>query len=342
MLHFGVGRWLIYISCSCTLVFLLIIGSFYLKGLELESRHLRYDGLEYRDLAAIARDLNMRWGWSLNGTVFHLRQEGALVDAVVNRRRLMINGMPVSLGFPLVKSRGRMFVSVHDYHEVLQPLFAPQLFPTRANLDLKGVIVLDAGHGGKDPGAHNAKFNLKEKALTLDVSFRVKSLLEESGYQVLFTRETDRYLKLEERSSYANTTDADFFISIHFNAAKNKNASGIECFALTPQGQASTGRIKIGADDLEDYPGNAYNAQNTLLAYCLQMALIDHIGGVDRGFKRARFKVLKDLEMPGALVELGFISHAATAGVVRRGSERQRIAEGLHAGILYYYKKILR
>jgi N-acetylmuramoyl-L-alanine amidase len=321
-------------------VFLFIIGSFLLKGLEFESHQITYNSAEYRDLAVIARELNMRWGWSLNRVVFRMRQEGFWVDAAGNSRRLVINGMPVSLGFPLVKSRGRMFVSVHDYEEVIRPLFTPQLSLEGANLDLKGVIILDPGHGGKDPGAHNPEFNLKEKALTLDVSLRLKSLLEASGYEVLFTRNTDRYLKLEERSSYANSTEADFFISIHFNAAENKKASGIECFALTPQGQASTGRIAIGVDDLKNYPGNAYNSHNALLAYCLQEALVDHVGGIDRGFKRARFKVLKDLEMPGALVELGFISHAATAGLVGQASERHRIAEGLHAGILYYYKKI--
>lgn len=342
MLRDGVGRGLIYLGCICALVFILIFSFSKFKELGLQKRELNYNGRVYRDLIGIARDFKMRSGWSLNGTVFHMGHTMASIDAVENGRHLMINGMPVSLGFPLVKSGGRMFISAQDYREVIQALFAPSQFSLVREGKLKGVIVLDAGHGGKDPGAQNAKFNLKEKELTLDLSLRVKSLLEKSGYQVFLTRDVDRYLKLEERSSFANSKDADLFISIHFNAAKNKKAHGIECFALTPQGQASTGRTKIKANDLENFAGNKQNLQNTLLAYCLQKALVDWVGGADRGLKRARFKVLKDLEIPGALVELGFISHAATADIIRHENERQRIAEGLHTGILYYYKKILK
>ena len=169
-------------------------------------------------------------------------------------------------------------------------------------------IVIDAGHGGNDSGAKNDAYRLHEKNLTLDVSQRLKSMLERRGYEVIMTRERDVFIPLERRPQIANRAKGDLFISIHFNSAARTTAEGYETFALTPQYQASSKYSEPGRGDNRRYDGNNQDPWNTLLGYHAQRSLVETMGGTDRGLKRARFLVLKHLNCPGVLLELGFVS----------------------------------
>jgi len=203
-------------------------------------------------------------------------------------------------------------------------------------------IVIDAGHGGKDSGARNDAYGLKEKELTLDVALRLKRMLLQSGYEVVMTRDSDKYIPLEQRPQYANRSNADLFISIHFNAAGSATASGFESFALTPQYQASSKYSKPGRGDEVAYAGNKQDPWNTLLSYHVQRSLVESIDSVDRGLKRARFLVLKHLDCPGVLVELGFVSHLPTAQQLRTAAFREKLAGSLYQGILAYQARLDR
>ena len=321
---------LAWFSAECRRCFLLFFGLFVVFGLH--ARPIEIHGRAYLDLAEIAGHLGMKSGWLEGGDIYRLHSRWTTMDVKKQSRLLHLNRMLVYTGFPTVELKGRLYLSRADCQHVIQPLLTPQVFPKRPRLKR---ILLDAGHGGKDHGAENKTFGLKEKDLALDMVNRLRSLLERKGFDVVLTRETDHYIPLSERPQRA-----DLFLSIHFNAAGSKNAAGFEVFALTPQHQASSGSVRPSSHDNMQHPGNEQDPWNILLAYHVQSRLVQRLGGPDRGVKRARFSVLKALDCPGVLVELGFLSHAQTAEKLRSSAYRDLLAQGLLEGILSYHEQL--
>jgi len=305
----------------------------------LEARGTRIDGRDYTELHGLAARLGMQAYWLRSYETFRLRSRWTTIDAPKGGKALRINGLPVYLGFPLRESRGRLWIADEDYRHALAPILVPQAFAPRPGLSR---IFLDPGHGGIDGGAENRARGVKEKRLTLDVALRLKRLLEAGGVEVLLSRDDDAAVPLAQRSALARRAKADLFLSLHFNAAENREASGFETFVLTPQHQASSRFAAPGAGDDRLYGGNRQDPWNTLFGYHIQRALVDRLGGPDRGLKRARFLVLKELDCPGALVELGFISHSPTVERLRSAAFRQTLAQALFEGIVAYRQRLAR
>ncbi|NQY32145.1 MAG: N-acetylmuramoyl-L-alanine amidase [Coraliomargarita sp.] len=320
-------------------VFFIFAACVVASGVSVSARQVQIEGRGYRDLASVAANFGMQGYWLKGTNIFRLKSRWTIIDFGTNRKICELNKTPVYLGFPTVKSGERLYVAEADIQHALKPILTPQVFPERPGLKR---IVIDPGHGGKDSGARNDQHGHQEKQLTMDVAKRLQTLLEEVGYEVVLTRRDDRYIPLGERPRMANRAKADLFISIHFNAAASSSAAGYETFALTPQYQASSKYSKPSARDRTRYRGNDQDTWNTLSAYHLQRSLVESMGGPDRGLKRARFLVLKDLKCPGALVELGFMSHGPTAQKLRSSVERQRIAQALFKGILAYRNRLQR
>jgi N-acetylmuramoyl-L-alanine amidase len=261
------------------------------------------------------------------------------MDFEVHKREIHLNGLRVHLGFPIVESGGRLYLSGSDYRHQLQPLLTPQL---SGDPPMLRHIVLDAGHGGKDPGTQNSDLGLREKSLTLDLARRVKQRLEAQGFRVSLTRDKDIFIQLEERARQANRLGADLFVSLHFNATSKSSVQGIETYTLTPPFQPSTSRAKLHSSDRQTYPGNVDGPWSSLLAYYMQRSLVDTLKATDRGFKRARFTVLQDLNMPGLLVEGGFVTNPNEGSNIGSSGYRDRIAQGIVEGILVYQKTLGR
>lgn len=177
------------------------------------------------------------------------------------------------------------------------------------------VIVIDPGHGGRDPGAVGPT-GLTEKEVALDISLRLRDLLRENtGATVYLTRETDRYLTLSSRASIARQRNADIFISVHNNAFTSPSARGIETYTHSSAGPASRS-----------------------LGWYVQRRMVEMLGLVDRGLKTANFAVLRGtLNMKSILVEIGFISNPREEALLRDPSFRQRSAEAIYLGILDYH-----
>ena len=300
---------------------------------------IQYDGRSYVDLATAGAKLGMKAYWLSGHKTFRLRSQWTNIDIGKGKRILYLNSIPIYLGFPTIESSSRLYMAKADYQHVLQPILTPQAFLEKPKLRR---IVIDAGHGGKDGGAKNDAYRLHEKDLTLDVSRRLKSMLERRGYEVVMTRDSDVFIPLERRPQIANRAKGDLFISIHFNAASRTTAEGYETFALTPQYQASSKYSEPGRGDSRRYDGNDQDPWNTLLGYHVQRSLVQAMGGTDRGLKRARFLVLKHLDCPGVLLELGFVSNPETARKVRSSSFRQSLAQSLYDGIIQYHKRLQR
>ena len=210
-------------------------------------------------------------------------------------------------------------------------------------------VILDPGHGGKDPGASH--FGLNEKDIVLDLAFRTAALLRHLGATVLLTREGDRFLSLAERSAFANRHPEAVMVSIHVNASdRNPLASGIETYILSPAlGESGRdGLIAVrhnptdgsGVRDRESAggPATAIRKRGSDLAENIQRRLPDRLNQPDRGIRTKDLAVLRDTHScPVVLVEMGFLSHPATAFAMRTDAWRRRAAEALCEGISDFF-----
>jgi N-acetylmuramoyl-L-alanine amidase len=299
---------------------------------------------EYIDVAEFARRFGLRLQWTKPGERLVLTAEGLRLELEADSREIEVGGTRVFLGMPVRPARGGLRFSRIDAEELLTPLVRPGYGEKR--IPDSRLIVIDPGHGGPDQGTSNARLRLNEKAMTLDVSMRLKRVLETRGYQVLLTRSDDRQLlpnkraDLQERAAIANRAGADLFVSIHFNAVPNDTTTqGAEVFVFTPQFLRSTDAwSRASADDTENEasPINAHNHWNFLLAHKVHRRLLLQLRAEDRGQKLAHFGVLRKLKCPGILVEAGFLSNDTEARRISTPAYRQQIAESIAAGIQDY------
>ena len=206
-------------------------------------------------------------------------------------QRLMIIGLivlTILLGGFIVKTIRQMFIGQVD-------------------------VVLDAGHGGADPGAIQG--DAVEKEITLDIAKMTKELLEESGYKVAMTREEDNRVALGDRAAFANKRNAKVFVSIHCNASENHKGSGIETFYTEQKG-------------LED----------RVLAEMIQSAVVKQTDALDRGIKAANYTVIVRSKMPAALIEVGFLTDEVEMEMLLDKEYQEKLAKGIVEGIIRYLK----
>jgi N-acetylmuramoyl-L-alanine amidase len=233
---------------------------------------------------------------------------------------------------------------------------APQDLASQLGLTVQSVF-LDAGHGGKDPGAvHN---EVVEREVALDVTRRVGRLLRNRGLDVRYSREKDRYVSLGERTRQANNVKADLFVSVHINAAVDPKVSGFETYYLDIAGNAAVARLatveNAGSDKkmgeinavLADFMLSARTHESRRLAQLLQGGALARLNKTrytvkDGGVKAAPFHVLIGTGMPAVLVELGYCSNAAEARRLADPAYRKVLAEGIAEGILAYRDRLQR
>ncbi len=215
------------------------------------------------------------------------------------------------------------------------------------------LVVLDPGHGGKDPGAIG-KMGTKEKDLNLSIAKKLKKYLEKFGLDVLLTRNSDVFLSLGERTKIANDNKADIFISIHCNSAAKKNsyASGFEVYFLSEAktdweravAQAENEVIKYEInrneinDDflafiLADLAQQEFLKESQELAVAIQDAVCEVLNIENRGVKQAGFYVLKGAFMPAVLIECGFLSNREEEILLRKDWYQEKLAKGIAEGI---------
>ncbi|HQZ41138.1 MAG TPA: N-acetylmuramoyl-L-alanine amidase [Vicinamibacterales bacterium] len=219
-------------------------------------------------------------------------------------------------------------------------------------------IVIDPGHGGRDPGA--GAHGIKEADLTLDIALRLEKLLaNEPGTEVVLTRRTDVYVPLEERTAIANRESADLFLSIHANASRNTAAHGVETyylsFASSPDAEAVAARENSASERAMHHLPDIIKAialNNKLdesrdLAAMVQESMVTGLRRSNRnlrnlGVKKAPFVVLIGAGMPSVLAEMSFLTNRAEAQLLKTSAYKQRMAEALHAAVLNYRRALKR
>ncbi len=244
----------------------------------------------------------------------------------------------------------------------LKPAPAPEPKPNRDGqrsltraLGLKiSRIVIDPGHGGHDTGTIGPH-GLMEKDLCLDVALRLGALIEQKlpSAEVVYTRKDDTFVALEDRTAMANQAKADLFISIHANSSHDHDARGVETFYLnfatsaesmevaTRENALSQSSLRDLQDIIKKIARNEKIEESKELANDIQDSLTHRLQLVsqeerNRGVKKAPFIVLIGANMPSVLSEISFISNPNDERLLRKGDQRQRVADGLYRGIAAY------
>jgi len=184
-------------------------------------------------------------------------------------------------------------------------------------------IVVDAGHGGHDKGAHSTKPQYQEKRLALATSFWLRDQLQRMGYRVVMTRSSDVFIELPDRAQIANEASANLFVSVHFNSSPNGSADGIEVFYYAPNKPAEANRSRLSKQFAEQVVAQVTQATSAR----------------SRGAKEGDWAVLRKTHMPAILVEGGFLTHAAERKLLLTPEYLKKLAWGMAQGIDSYVQQ---
>ncbi len=225
------------------------------------------------------------------------------------------------------------------------------------------VVVIDAGHGGKDSGA--AKNGYKEKEIALDVVLALGKMLEKTDdVKVIYTRKTDKFIELWKRADIANKADADLFVSVHCNSVNNPNPYGTETWVLGENNSARNFEFAKRENEViflednyeENYAGfdpsspeseialtieqEVYVEQSVILARKIEDNFINKAKRKSRGLKQHSLLVIRNTYMPSVLVELGFISNKREGKFLNSKAGQSKMATALKEAILSYKTEI--
>jgi N-acetylmuramoyl-L-alanine amidase len=281
------------------------------------------------------------------------KKSWAIRDGLVREvRACQFSEEVVRVVLDLEEIRSYNVFSLTNPHRIVFDVFPPEISDRDRDPSLAGqlgakvrTIVLDPGHGGKDPGAIAGR--LKEKTLVLDICKRLERLLK-NEYKIYMTRRRDVFVPLEARTAFANQKGADLFVSVHVNLARSSKAQGIETFYLSLASDKEARELAayenaMAAHAISDLEGmlekilkNTKLKESRWFAEGIQRDLATETGRKNRGVKRAPFVVLIGANMPSVLTEVSFISNKMEARLLSTEAYREKIARALAKGIRRY------
>lgn len=265
-------------------------------------------------------------------------------DAKVERRFLLPPGDGVTLYRYVLDVRAKDAAKPARAEPERAPVIAPVVRAEPAKAVLKPVIVIDAGHGGKDPGAQGA--TAKESAVTLAAAKALKARLEKGGkYKVVVTRDSDVYVPLQKRVQIARTAQADLFISLHADAASDPTLRGASVYTLSEKGSERVARQALDKDGFMEVrlPGQDRSVNQILLdltqrstrnrsanfAALLMEKIADRTTLLRRSHRDAGFVVLLAPDVPAVLLEMGFMTNVDDDRTLTDAAKRKRLMDGV-------------
>jgi N-acetylmuramoyl-L-alanine amidase len=331
-------------------------------------RTANYDGASYVSLVQVSELLNGKLYWHAATKSVDLFLNGQKISFLYNMASAQINGRSQNLDKPTIKNADGFWVPIRFFASpaFYQATKSRLLWPVPQSASPASVltstlshsirrIVIDPGHGGKDPGAVGPH-GLAEKDVNLLLAQELAEILRESyGYEVLLTRMDDTFIPLEERAKLANRCDADLFISLHCNASTSSKLKGFEVYFLSetasdPHADA-VARLENAVLSLEGKEAPSPNRVKEVLRSLVKNANINEASAlgslIDRhlaqrlsepslGVKQAAFYVLRGAEMPAVLIETGFVSNVEEERLLQSASFRKALIQGISAGIAAY------
>jgi len=276
-----------------------------------------------------------------SGNEVVLENKIVIMKLRLGSQECLMNGVKFVFSYKVEELGGRGWISQIDLSKLVDPVLRPNYIANAGNFR---TVIIDPGHGGKDPGATNSLGT--EAFYNLDVAQRLKKMLTSRGFKVLMTRDSNRYLTLQDRVNFANrVTENAIFISIHHNSGGSA-ARGLETFTLSPIGVAHYGR-GLNSSDFQMRTGNSHDSANVALATAVHGTMLNLVNKeknytLDRGIKRARFSVLTGVKHPSILVECGFLSHPYEARLVHTEAYRKIVADSIGLAVLKYRGAVTR
>jgi N-acetylmuramoyl-L-alanine amidase len=287
-------------------------------------RYVEQDGTKYLYLRDIATFYGMRYSPGTKGAVLSSKYSKLVFS--FQCREFEFNGVKMFGAFPLRKNKNEYLLAALDLSKIIDPVLRISTLPRRRVRR----IVIDPGHGGKDVGAICGSH--REKDINLQVALRLGKKLQQHGYQVSYTRSDDSFVGLAARPQVATRVKADLFISLHCNSA-GASVSGIETFTATAQHTPATGATKI---EKNACAADQYSKENAYFSFYVQKKLLEKTKATDRGVRRRRFLVIRELRCPGVLIEMGFISNSAERTRLLQSSRQEEIADAIVEAVNLY------
>jgi N-acetylmuramoyl-L-alanine amidase len=271
-----------------------------------------------------------------------------------------VDGASKQLNHPVDLYAGSIVVPNKFRQQILDMIFkdVPGLVTVRPVFYKIKKIIIDAGHGGNDPGAIG-RTGLKEKEVTLDIAKMLKNLLEAQGLEVMLTRSTDRFVELSERVTMTNNSKADLFVSIHANANPVKSLNGFEVYYVSPKSSDSQRALSAAKTEelnldkscfassnielkaiLWDMVNNYNKSESIILSKTICKTIGRSLDTRVIGAKGANFCVLRGSCIPAVLIEVGFLSNLDEEQLLYETAHRKRLAECIRDGIKEYAKEL--
>ena len=314
-----------------------------------------FSGTQYSSLAAFCQSKGINWDYDGLTRSVVLKKGIHKISLQIGNNLAVIDGSASRMKEPLEIYSGAIIIPHKFREQVLEPLFKDQT-GVKPKISFSGIrkAVIDAGHGGKDPGAMG-KTGLKEKDVTLDIARRLAAALKAQGVETVMTRSSDKFIPLPDRVSITNNSGADIFISIHANANRARSLSGFEVYHISqavPDSQKAAAAAKTAKLNLDrgcfassdltlktiiwDMIYNYNRGESIELSRILCRDMDESLDARIIGVKSANFFVLRGANVPAVLIEVGFVSNGNEERLLRSGSYRQTLAEGIEKGLADY------
>jgi N-acetylmuramoyl-L-alanine amidase len=360
-----------------SILVLLVLGvttgyAYVLKGSErnVETVDIKIDSKRYVLLLDACRANGIEWEWDSISRRITLRKNAGEAVFLIGSKYYYTGEKIKKLSAPVRMKDGAVYIPRGFARYSIKRLFplktvstAPRKpkdkRPSAKKFKIKKVVI-DPGHGGKDPGAIG-RTGLKEKDVVLDVSKRIKKELEKKGIEVIMTRDSDRFISLSKRAKIANEKNADLFVSIHANANRARWLRGFEVYTLSEATDDNARALAASENSVLEYEeGSIAKHTKNLDAIIWDLQFteerresIELAGFICRGaskktrlknrdIKSARFYVLKGAEMPAVLVELSYLSNKKDERNLKKSSYKQKLAKGIAEGMMDYKEEYER
>ncbi len=293
-------------------------------------RRITQDKVKYVHLRDVAVNYGLTFvftkksGKTTGATIYDKTRK---VTLSTSTRESTVNGTQVYFLYPMLLKNNEPYISEVDFLTCLDPLLR---YKTPVKLGMK-TIMIDAGHGGTDPGAVNGSH--QEKVYTLQIAKRLQTQLEKLGFRVIMTRTGDTYPTLQDRAALCKKYKPDLYISIHCNSSTNKTPAGIETYRAVPVGGTETKGSKVKT---AKQSANEYDANSSRLAFEIQKGMVAATGGTDRGTRHQAIYVIGNATCPAVLVEVGYLSNTAELKKITTADYQNKIVSGILAGLAGY------
>ncbi len=304
-------------------------------------------------LADICQKYNIDWQADAITQVVILDYKGNKAKALVGSAVVLLGQEKITLSAPLRRDQSVIYVPEDFESKVISP-FGAVTTRVQAGVSSKiKVLVLDAGHGGKDPGAAGVT-GVKEKDVVLDIARRMRNIFEQAGITVIMTRDKDEFISLEERTVIASRSKADVFVSIHANSNPNRKTQGMEVYFVKSTDKKDVDeaqrleneRTLVKTSNAKYSPvvasivGDMLYVHKVVESPKLAKRIVHNVSmdvrTLNRGARVCRFYVVRNTLVPAVLVEVGFLTNRHEEKQLNSSNYRQQLAQAIARSVLQY------